>query len=242
MLKRLDVYPKVISDFRESTASGGVVSLVTALIVLALLVSEASFYLARHVEPELFVDTTRADKIRINLDITFPSMPCAWLTLDAMDSSGELQLDLSHNVFKKRLKDGVPVGVVRENVAQRAEAVPQDGKEEPSSEAPATTTTTTVPGSGAVAAGKPGCGSCYGAQTRPEQCCNTCEEVRRAVVVVWCLFLLSPRCIRVVFFCAVLSLLLSPPLFPPAGARGLSDPGLGLCQCRGHCAVQGRGL
>ena len=29
-------------------------------------------------------------------------------------------------------------------------------------------------------AGTPGCGSCYGAQTRAGQCCNTCEEVREA--------------------------------------------------------------
>lgn len=32
----------------------------------------------------------------------------------------------------------------------------------------------------ATTAGTPGCGSCYGAEDKEGDCCNTCEEVRRA--------------------------------------------------------------
>lgn len=96
-------------------------------------------------------------------------MPCNYLTLDAMDMSGELQLDLAHNVFKKRFKDGIPIGVVREELSKR---VPQQQEQQ---EQPQPPNNSSVP-STAVST----CGSCYGAQTRPNQCCNTCEEVREA--------------------------------------------------------------
>src|SRR6185369_16057604 len=63
---------------------------------------------------------------------------------------------------------------VRENVAQRGDpprpAPPAANLTAP--EAPATAV--------AVPPARPACGSCYGAQTRADQCCNTCEEVREA--------------------------------------------------------------
>lgn len=44
-------------------------------------------------DEELFVDTSRNEKMRINLDMTFPRMPCAYLSLDVMDVSGEKEND-----------------------------------------------------------------------------------------------------------------------------------------------------
>lgn len=44
------------------------------------------------------------------LDVTFPRMPCGWLSLDVMDVSGELELDVDHDIFRKRLSgDGRPL-------------------------------------------------------------------------------------------------------------------------------------
>jgi endoplasmic reticulum-Golgi intermediate compartment protein 3 len=46
----------------------------------------------------------------VQLDVTFPGLPCAWGQIDVMDVSGELELDVDHDLFKKRLSaDGKPL-------------------------------------------------------------------------------------------------------------------------------------
>lgn len=149
----------------------------------------------------------------VQFDITFPKLPCSWISLDAMDVSGETQLEVvsesisntlrpalvrsastpltspdpstgaslsrqppqpwlhqlgvlipglappgqDHNIFTKRLsKDGHPFvepskGVVGPRGPPKAAAKTVNGTE---------------------------CGSCYGAEKNPGDCCNTCAEVR----------------------------------------------------------------
>lgn len=42
--------------------------------------------------------------------MTFPGMPCEWGSIDVMDVSGELELDVDHDLFRKRLSaDGKPL-------------------------------------------------------------------------------------------------------------------------------------
>ena len=53
------------------------VTICSGLLMFALFVSELNYYLTTEVHPELFVDTTRGQKLRINADITFPGLPCA---------------------------------------------------------------------------------------------------------------------------------------------------------------------
>lgn len=60
--------------------------------MLVLFASELQYYMSTEVTPELFVDTSRNEKMRINLDIVFPNMPCAYLSIDVMDISGEQQV------------------------------------------------------------------------------------------------------------------------------------------------------
>lgn len=45
--------------------------------MVILFISELNYYLTKDVQPELFVDTTRGQKLRINIDIDFPKVPCA---------------------------------------------------------------------------------------------------------------------------------------------------------------------
>ncbi|KAI8776977.1 endoplasmic reticulum-Golgi intermediate compartment protein 3 [Biomphalaria glabrata] len=158
-LKRFDAYPKTLEDFRIKTLGGATVTLISAALMLILFISELNYYLTHEVQPELFVDTSRGQKLRINVDIVFPNMACAFLSLDAMDVSGESQIDIDLNLYKKRLDlQGNPINEEPEKQTL------EDSKKET-----------------AVLALDPGrCESCYGAETDELKCCNSCDDVREA--------------------------------------------------------------
>jgi len=162
-LKKLDAYPKTVEDFRVRTFSGAAVSIIAGIFITWLFISELVYYLSVEVKPELFVDTTRGEKLRINMDITFHNLPCGYLSVDAMDISGEHQLDVDHNIFKKRIdKNGNPINdkpVRQETLGDGALQTAE----------------------GQSVADKPPegyCGSCYGSEPYPGYCCNTCDQVQ----------------------------------------------------------------
>jgi len=161
-LKQFDAYPKTLEDFRVKTFGGALVTGISSVIMLLLFLSEFNYYLTTEVHPELFVDTTRHQKLRINIDVFFPKLACTYLSIDAMDVSGEQQSDLEHNIFKKRYDEhGKPI---------ETEAKKEDLGDK-SAEAVKALNTTDSPNK---------CESCYGAETVEYPCCNTCESVRDA--------------------------------------------------------------
>lgn len=128
-----------------------------------LVLSELNAYLTPQLAEELFVDTTRSHKLKINLDIVIPTISCDYLSLDAMDSTGEQHLHIEHNIYKRRLNlDGHPIEEAKKEeiqssstpkkINETAEAKPKEIE-------------------------KVTCGSCYGAQGNDTHCCNTCQDV-----------------------------------------------------------------
>ena len=85
-------------------------TIICGCIMLLLFASETRDYLTPEIREELIVDTTRAGKLKINLDVVFPRISCDYLVLDAMDVSGEQHIDIEHNIFKRRFDlEGKPI-------------------------------------------------------------------------------------------------------------------------------------
>jgi len=160
VLKRFDAYPKTLEDFRIKTFSGGTITVISALVMILLFASEIQDYLTPGVEEQLFVDTTRGSKLKINLDIIFPKIGCDFLSLDAQDVSGEQHIDIAHNVYKRRLDlSGKPIADPVKHEVGESESQANSTELEKAAEEK--------------------CGSCYGAETEDKKCCNTCQEVKQ---------------------------------------------------------------
>ncbi|CAO3607272.1 unnamed protein product [Cunninghamella blakesleeana] len=157
--KRLDAYAKTLDDFRVVTTTGGTVTLISAAIIIFLVFIETWSYLTPVFEPEIIVDGGKMEKLPINFDITFPNIPCHFLSLDIMDESGQHITNYEHDVFKIRLDEkGKAIHVEKQTklsntLAKEHADLQSEGENE--------------------------CGSCYGAGSENE-CCNSCEDVRKA--------------------------------------------------------------
>ena len=166
-LRRLDIFPKFDSRFeqeaREKTAFGALLSLVAIVMALLLAIGELRYFLSVENRHELYVDATSVDKrMVININVTFHHVPCDLISIDAIDSFGEFQKNLDKQTVVSRVAaDGTLIG--------EADKIVNSGKKED-------TSSETVDEHG----NKVKCGSCYGAELIPNQCCNSCEEVRVA--------------------------------------------------------------
>ncbi|QLQ81724.1 hypothetical protein HG537_0F04850 [Torulaspora globosa] len=164
-LLSLDAFSKTEEDVRIRTRTGGLISLSCVVLTLFLLISEWYDFNRVVTRPQLVVDRDRQLKLDFVVDVTFPSMPCDMLSLDIMDSSGELQLDIMDIGFSKTRLDS-------------------SGKE--------ISTASFHPGDSSpdyIPDDETYCGSCYGAKDQskndelpPDErvCCQTCDDVKKA--------------------------------------------------------------
>uniref|UniRef100_A0A7S4L013 Endoplasmic reticulum vesicle transporter C-terminal domain-containing protein n=1 Tax=Paramoeba aestuarina TaxID=180227 RepID=A0A7S4L013_9EUKA len=165
-LKNVDLYPKIEESYRVRTTSGAILSLLCLIFVGYLFTSELAAYLEVEVVPELSVDDSFGELLKINLDVTFLDLPCAYISLDAMDISGSTQVDVHTNMYQERLsKDGT---VIEEGKEIKLSAVNEKEEEEKKMKKKK------IP----VAETRPGCPTCYGAERAHDDCCHTCEDVR----------------------------------------------------------------
>lgn len=157
-LLSLDAFAKTVEDAKIKTTSGGIITLVCVLVVLMLIRNEYTDYTTLVTKPELVVDRDINKKLDINLDITFPNLPCDVLTMDILDISGEAKVDILKSGFEKfRLVDGQEVADETPvlNGLNVFDLIKTDDHSGP-------------------------CGSCYGALPQEGYCCDTCEAVRVA--------------------------------------------------------------
>ncbi|XP_053683376.1 endoplasmic reticulum-Golgi intermediate compartment protein 3 [Sabethes cyaneus] len=157
-LRRFDAYPKIDKEFSIRTIGGATLTIVSGVIIIILIYSELMAYLTPIITDELFVDSTRGQKLKINLDFNIPRISCDYVSLDAQDATGEQHLHIEHDIYKRRLDlNGQPIEKPKK----------EDISAPPNKSNESIVSSTT----------EKACGSCYGAETNTTKCCNTCQDV-----------------------------------------------------------------
>ena len=75
-LKAFDAYVKPEAHLTRKTTTGAIVSLVGYALMAILFLFELGTYLAPRRVTTMGVDVTRDELLPINLDMTFPGLPC----------------------------------------------------------------------------------------------------------------------------------------------------------------------
>lgn len=111
VLKNIDAFPRAEEHLTQKTPSGAIVSVIGLIIMATLFIHELKFYLTTKTVHEMSVDVKRGENLPIHINMTFPSIPCPILSVDAIDMSGKHEVDLDTNIWKLRLsKDGYIIG------------------------------------------------------------------------------------------------------------------------------------
>ena len=111
-LKAFDAYVKPEAHLTRKTTSGAIVSLVGYALMAILFLFELATYLTPRRVTTMGVDVTRDELLRINLDMTFPGLPCQIISLDALDASGKHEADIGGELHKQRIgRDGRVLGM-----------------------------------------------------------------------------------------------------------------------------------
>lgn len=101
--RSLDMFPKAKEDFRrKQNLLGGVISTATVSILALLILYDLMTYVFgwNAYRTELSVDHGVSAAVPFDIDITFFSVPCHQLSLDAVDASGAEQDHLDHDLLK----------------------------------------------------------------------------------------------------------------------------------------------
>ncbi|GMH12505.1 hypothetical protein Nepgr_014346 [Nepenthes gracilis] len=110
-IKKLDAFPRAEEHLLQKTRSGAIVSIIGMLIMATLFLHELRYYLSTYTVHQMSVDLKRGETLPIHINMTFPSLPCDVLSVDAIDMSGKHEVDLDTNIWKLRLsRDGHIIG------------------------------------------------------------------------------------------------------------------------------------
>ncbi|XP_058754066.1 uncharacterized protein LOC131627244 [Vicia villosa] len=103
VIKNLDAFPRAEDHLLQKTQSGALVSVIGLIIMATLFLHELGYYLTTYTVHEMSVDLNRGETLPIHINMTFPSLPCDVLSVDAIDMSGKHEVDLDTNIWKLRL-------------------------------------------------------------------------------------------------------------------------------------------
>ncbi|XP_044508984.1 endoplasmic reticulum-Golgi intermediate compartment protein 3 [Mangifera indica] len=135
-IKSLDAFPRAEEHLLQKTQSGALVSIIGLIIMASLFLHELRYYVTTYTVHQMSVDLKRGETLPIHINMTFPSLPCDVLSVDAIDMSGKHEVDLDTNIWKLRLnRYGHIIGTeYLSDLVEQEHAHKHDDKDEDSDE------------------------------------------------------------------------------------------------------------
>ncbi|CAL0333819.1 unnamed protein product [Lupinus luteus] len=100
-LKSVDFYRKIPRDLTEASLSGAGLSILAALFMMFLFGMELSTYLSVSTSTTVIVDkSSDGEFLRIDFNISFPSLSCEFASVDVHDVLGTKRLNITKTVRK----------------------------------------------------------------------------------------------------------------------------------------------
>lgn len=100
-LKAIDFYRKIPRDLTEATLSGAGLSIVAAVSMVLLFGMELKGYLTISTRTDVVVDQSKdGDLLRVNFNLSFPSLSCEFASVDVNDVLGTARFNLTKTVRK----------------------------------------------------------------------------------------------------------------------------------------------
>mmetsp|Transcript_147652 Transcript_147652/g.375094 ORF Transcript_147652/g.375094 Transcript_147652/m.375094 type:complete len:379 (-) Transcript_147652:60-1196(-) len=104
-LKSIDIYTKVEDDCMQKSQTGGVVTLAASIIMCMLFWNVLVENSTVEVVDRFFVDTRLKQKLNININVTFPQIRCIDIAVDAVDGTGDGQVDVHYGMDRYQLNN-----------------------------------------------------------------------------------------------------------------------------------------
>ena len=87
-LRQWDFYRRIHPEFTDATCMGAIFSVLALAAMVALFVLEFNAWMVVDHVSNVQLDTTGIDTFRLNLNISFPMLPCQFLSVDVSDVLG----------------------------------------------------------------------------------------------------------------------------------------------------------
>merc|ERR1711871_935144 len=102
-LRSTHFYRKTPRDFTTATAAGGGISIIGAMVMAIMFISELGEYMSISTVSELELDNNSDEKLLISFNISLHELPCEVASLDISDVMGTRLQNVTRNVFKYKL-------------------------------------------------------------------------------------------------------------------------------------------
>ncbi len=129
-LRTIDFYQAVPTDYTEGTVSGACISLISISLLILLALFSLLKFMQPRIDSDLIIDQKHlAEKLLVNIDISFKYFPCSLLSLDIQNDLKVHEVNIGGSIQKYSLPENQIYNDEGMSGAQKEERAKKDFRE-----------------------------------------------------------------------------------------------------------------